>query len=159
MMLIHVYMKYVNLKFPKVLGIGTQQVAKLLGSSKFVLIDCREKAEVDVSRIPDSTHIPLDISDGQLEEFIANKAAHDVKLVSYCALGYRSAILTERISHLNIDQKFDIEALNLEGSIFKWANENLDLLDLNNNPTTFVHPVAYKYAVPYLKWNKWKWSL
>ena len=57
----------------------------------------------------------------------------------------------------NDDLASFVKPLNLEGSIFKWANENKPLVDSNNNVTKLVHPVAYKYGLPYLKWTNWKW--
>ena len=51
-----------------------------------------------------------------------------------------------------------VNPLNLEGSLFKWGNENRPMLDGDDNVTKCVHPVEYKYGVPYLKWNKWKWA-
>ena len=53
---------------------------------------------------------------------------------------------------------FSVQVLNMEGSIFKWANEGKPLVDDKNEPTNFVHPFSYKYALPTLSWKKWKWS-
>ena len=53
---------------------------------------------------------------------------------------------------------FSVQVLNMEGSIFKWANEDKALVDHKNEPTKFVHPFSYKYALPTLSRSKWKWS-
>ena len=36
--------------------------------------------------------------------------------------------------------------------------ENVPSGLLDDIVTKCVHPVEYKYGVPYLKWNKWKWT-
>ena len=37
------------------------------------------------------------------------------------------------------DMKSDLKVYNLEGAIFKWANERKELMDPNGNSTQFVH--------------------
>lgn len=39
----------------------------------------------------------------------------------------------------NQSVKSDMEVYNLEGAIFKWANERKDLVDPNGNSTAMVH--------------------
>lgn len=195
-MLVRFYIEYVRFKFPKVPGIQTQILDKLMRQQpsksqqkqarNLLILDCREKAEIDVSRIPGSIPVHFDIANKDLEEFIhvqqKSLATPDssLKLVSYCALGLRSAILTEKVLEVklkiltflltsftqtylqilggNKELAQSVKPLNLEGSIFKWANENRPMLDGNDSVTKFAHPVEYKYGVPYLKWNKWKWT-
>ncbi len=45
-------------------------------------------------------------------------------------------------------QKIDIasELCNLEGSIFKWANEGKELVDCNNKKTECCHPYNYLWG-------------
>ena len=108
-MLVRFYIEYVHFKFPKVPGIQTHLLDKVVRQKQsqkqvaknLVLLDCREKAEIDVSRIPGSIPVHFDIARKDLEEFLyAQHQAHKdspLELVSYCALGFRSAILTEKV--------------------------------------------------------------
>ena len=79
----------------------------------------------------------------------------------YCSLGYRSSILAQRIqSFANEDPDFsdkNIKAWNLEGSIFKWANEGRQMKDLNEKPTIFAHPFSYTFCM-FLQKDYWKWT-
>ena len=38
------------------------------------------------------------------------------------------------------------EVFNLEGSIFKWANEGKELVDCNNEKTQYCHPYNYLWG-------------
>ena len=69
-----------------------------------------------------------------------------------------SVLLYIQIMSGNKELGKSVNPLNLEGSLFKWGNENRPMLDGDDNVTKCVHPVEYKYGVPYLKWNKWKWT-
>ena len=52
----------------------------------------------------------------------------------YCSVGYRSARIADRLQQAGCDRVY-----NLEGSIFKWANEKRPLYQ-SDRPTTIVHP-------------------
>ena len=36
----------------------------------------------------------------------------------------------------------ELEIYNLEGSLFKWANEGRPLVDINSKPTVYAHPYS-----------------
>ena len=46
-------------------------------------------------------------------------------------------------------QKIDVtsQLCNLEGSIFKWANEGKELVDCNNARTRYCHPYNYFWGM------------
>ena len=105
--LLRFYIKYVNYKFPKVPGVETNLVNQLIqnkqpdASKHFLLLDCREKQEIEISKIPGSqpVHFETDVSD--LERFIRKEREKlgsnaSLQLIIYCAIGLRSAILTEK---------------------------------------------------------------
>ena len=52
----------------------------------------------------------------------------------YCSVGYRSSILAEKLQDLGFTRVY-----NLEGSIFKWANEGRPLAQ-DQTPVQKVHP-------------------
>ncbi|CAL4179440.1 unnamed protein product, partial [Meganyctiphanes norvegica] len=65
-----------------------------------------------------------------------------IHFVCYCALGYRSSQLARKIqvalNSENLMQKAFVH--NLEGSIFKWANEGRPMINNDGNSTKFCHP-------------------
>ena len=68
-----------------------------------------------------------------------------VTVVCYCSLGYRSSALAQQLSYelnkpVHQELKSKTVIYNLEGSIFKWANEGKDLEDNKGRKTVYVHP-------------------
>ena len=102
--------------FPDVPSLTTDDLAASLAldATGVVLLDAREAEEFAVSHLPGARHVG---SDAAAAERLA-AAAPDAVVVVYCAVGYRSAALVDRLrgrGHAN--------AVNLEGSIFRWAGE------------------------------------
>jgi hypothetical protein len=58
----------------------------------------------------------------------------DKPIVTYCSVGYRSAAFAKKLSEAGYRN-----GTNLEGSIFRWANENRPLVH-DGQPTDKVHP-------------------
>ena len=68
-----------------------------------------------------------------------------VTVVCYCSLGYRSSALAQQLAYeldkpVHQELKSKTVIYNLEGSIFKWANEGKDLEDNKGRKTVYVHP-------------------
>lgn len=66
-------------------------------------------------------------------------------MVAYCSVGYRSSSLIQTLVNELAKPEYNayrqsIEVYNLEGSIFKWANEKRTIVSHNNSITTSVHP-------------------
>jgi hypothetical protein len=64
----------------------------------------------------------------------------DRPIVAYCAVGWRSSALAERLKaqgYTNVS--------NLEGSIFAWANEGRPVYQ-GEQPAARVHPVSEKWG-------------
>ena len=80
--------------------------------------------------------------------FTIGKSSEDsVQVVCYCSVGYRSSALAqELLSEMRKpayeEIKSKIRIYNLEGSIFKWANEGKDLEDNRGRKTTVAHPYS-----------------
>ena len=51
----------------------------------------------------------------------------------------------------------DLKVYNLEGSIFKWANETRTIVDVKGQPTKFVHPYSRLWGL-LVDRSRWKWS-
>jgi len=91
------------------------------------LWDIRRKDEFDVSHLPGAQHVPPDTSDSELKEILKDT---ELPIVVYCAVGYRSAKMAQRVIALGHTNVF-----NLEGAIFAWATEGNALEGSNK-----VHP-------------------
>ena len=135
---------------------------------KHVILDCRRQDEFEVSHIPDAKNVNFQIKYEDLKNVLLDEAKKltnteqkDINIVCYCSLGYRSSMLAQKIQNLAKDDPDlsgkNIKAWNLEGSIFKWANENRPMMDLNEKPTKFAHPFSYTFCM-LLQKQYWKWT-
>ena len=102
-------------EFPDVRRISTTELtAWLQDSSKPspLLLDVRTRAEYDISHLEGAKHVEPGASATIVRE------AKDRPIVTYCSVGYRSGAFAKKLG----DAGFTNVA-NLEGSIFRWANE------------------------------------
>jgi len=113
--------------------ITTQQLADWLADQKRpapILLDVRTPAEWKVSHLPGARWVDPDAS----AETAAGATAKDAPIVTYCAVGYRSGKMAQRLRAAGFTQ-----VQNLEGSIFQWANEHRPLRR-DGKPVTQVNP-------------------
>lgn len=133
----------VRAQFPDVARVSTGELAAWLADGSHsapLLLDARTREEFDVSHLPGAVFLPHDA--GALPEPSAAGAAERTVVV-YCSVGYRSAMLARRLSEAGY-----ADVRNLEGSIFKWANEGRalaragagDAEGAGEAPATAVHP-------------------
>jgi len=118
-------------EFPDVPRLQTSQLAEKLNNpreQKPLLLDVRTKTEFDVShlagarRVEPGSDVPkLSLPKGR-------------PIVTYCSVGYRSAAIAKKLRDTGYT-----DVTNLEGSIFKWANEKRPLVH-EGRPTDKVHP-------------------
>ncbi len=95
-----------------------------------LLVDVRTEDEFAVSHLSGARR--LDPSAASLPPgWTASKA---VPIVFYCSVGYRSSQMVERLN-----AKGWTNAVNLEGSIFEWANEGRPIV-AGGRPVHAVHP-------------------
>lgn len=109
-------------KYPDVNQLRTDELHSWLtdpGSESIILIDARTKEEFRVSNITGAMNISYNTD--PLKHLIDIKP--DSLIVVYCSVGYRSSILAEKLQDLGFTKVY-----NLEGSIFKWANEGRPLV-------------------------------
>lgn len=107
----------VRSSFPDVKRMSTHELAVLLANPRAkqpLLLDAREANEYAISHLKGAVRV-----DPKAATFdMLKNVNEDVPVVVYCSVGYRSAGVVQRIQqmgHKNVK--------NLEGSIFKWANE------------------------------------
>jgi rhodanese-related sulfurtransferase len=79
-----------------------------------VLLDVREDQEWTAGHIPGATHLPMYRLPAQWPEH-ARELPTDARIVVVCAVGQRSAMVTEWL----LRQGFD--AMNLAGGMVAWA--------------------------------------
>ena len=115
--------------------ITTQQLADWLADKKRpapVLLDVRTPAEWKVSHLPGARRVDPQ-ADAQIA---AGKIAKDAPIVTYCAVGYRSGVMAQRLRVAGYTR-----VQNLEGSIFQWANQHRPLVR-DGERVTRVHPYS-----------------
>ncbi len=120
-------------KYPNVKQLKTDELHSWLSNPKsesIILIDARAKEEFQISHIPGAKNIPYNKK--LLKYFTDIKP--DSPIVVYCSVGYRSSILARKLKELGFK-----EVYNLEGSIFKWANEERPLVQ-EQTTVHNVHP-------------------
>jgi sterol desaturase/sphingolipid hydroxylase (fatty acid hydroxylase superfamily)/rhodanese-related sulfurtransferase len=123
----------VSADFPKVPRIRGAELARWLGDSNRpppLLLDVRTADEFAVSHLPGARQIDPNLGPrGLLASLDTNRT-----LVLYCTVGFRSGLAADGLRIRGVTNLF-----NLEGSIFRWANEGRPLVN-DAGPTKLVHP-------------------
>ena len=127
-------------RYPDVKQIQTAELQLWLtnpDNEPVVLIDARCKEEFSVSHITGAKNIPYNSKESL-------KHVTDIKpnspIVVYCSVGYRSSILAGKLQGMGFTK-----AYNLEGSIFKWANEGRPLVQ-GQATVHKVHPYNARWG-------------
>jgi rhodanese-related sulfurtransferase len=108
--------------FPRVRWITTQELADWPADQRLeqpVLLDVRSVDEWAVSHLPGARRVEPKAS----VEAALGGVARDTPIVTYCAIGYRSAEMAMRLHDAGFTK-----VQNLDGSIFQWANEHRPLV-------------------------------
>lgn len=125
--------RMVESQFPGVSAITTDSLAQRLADSTAqppLLLDARTPAEYAVSHLPEARRVDPDAETIPALDTVARATP----VVVYCSVGYRSARVASRLQ----SQGFTNVA-NLQGSIFRWANEGRTVVR-ENTPVRAVHP-------------------
>jgi len=108
-------LRLVRETFPDVPQMSTERLATLLEKGEdVVLLDARSEEEFEASHLGGALWAENVRSARDILEARGGKPI----IVVYCSVGYRSSRLTRRLRSRGIENVF-----NLEGSLFKWANE------------------------------------
>ncbi len=124
-------------QFPGVPVVTTDALALALADSSTapLLLDAREPDEYILSHIPGAQRIDPDARGETLAAALAAiPEGRDV--VVYCSVGYRSAGLVDRLRDAGARGVY-----NLQGSIFRWANEGRPLAGARGDEA-LVHPYS-----------------
>ena len=124
--------------FPEVKRISTAELAAWLADTARpapLLLDVRTQAEYDVSHLQNAVRVEPDASASVVPP------PKDRPIVTYCSVGYRSGAFAEKLRAAGFSN-----VVNLEGSIFAWANEGRPV---------FRDGVQVEKVHPY----NWTWGL
>ena len=117
---------------PQISVIELQELLKK-DAGKTLIVDVRTKKEQSVSMLQGAI---------TSEEFSKNPDKYKGKtIVSYCTIGYRSSIFTEKLV------KKGFKALNLRGSILMWAHYKGKLYTPSGNETNKVHVYSKDWSL------------
>jgi rhodanese-related sulfurtransferase len=129
---------WISLRHPGVGWVTTGELAASLEGADApapLLLDARSPDEFVVSRIPGAARV-----DPEDRQPAPPGISPDRRIVVYCAVGYRSAAIARRLRKQGYS-----DVRNLEGGIFKWANEGRPMLDAQDATVRVVHPYARKW--------------
>ena len=118
--------------FPKAQQLTIEDFGKNW-QQRALLVDVRDEDEFAVSHIPGAIHLE---SAGDIAQ-----VANGRPVVVYCSVGYRSSRMATLLSRKGIT------AMNLEGSIFEWANSGRSVVNSKNEKVSFVHPFDEEWGV------------
>ncbi len=125
----------VRLEFPGVPVVSATELAELQPAP--LLLDVREGAEFEVSHLPGARRVepgaPIPA------ELLA--MSRETPIVTYCAVGRRSAAFASDLKAAGFTG-----VRNLDGSIFRWANEGRPLVT-DTGVATAVHPYNRFWAL------------
>ena len=124
----------VERRYPDVATISTAALAQRLGAGNApVLLDAREPDEYAVSHLPGAVRVDPGATASELAAAL-DTLGRNAPIVVYCSVGVRSGGVAAQLA----DAGFT-DVRNLEGSIFRWANEGRPLVR-DGSPTNVVHP-------------------
>ena len=146
---------------PEVDWISTAELAQLLDgraraggqpASEWLVLDVRSEAEFGTSHLrdavrvdPGATDLGGIVSDATMAPSGASASNLSTDIVVYCSVGYRSAVLADRLRAMGFGS-----VRNLEGGIFAWANEGRpvyrSLASGAETPAHLVHPYDAVWA-------------
>jgi len=123
----------VRAQFPDVPQITTRELGDWLAATNRpppVLLDVRTPAEFRMSHLPGARRV----DPGARLTAVSPLLPTNRPVVVYCSVGWRSSELAHQLrqaGHTNV--------VNLEGSVFAWANEDRPL-ETEGHPASRVHP-------------------
>jgi rhodanese-related sulfurtransferase len=107
-------------RYPQVRWVATSALARWMGRAGNggpILLDAREPEEFAVSHIRGARLV-----DPDLEDMRSLGIDRGERIVVYCSVGWRSGAFADRLREAGFRRVY-----NLEGGIFRWANEGRTL--------------------------------
>lgn len=108
-------LRFVRETFPDVPQLSTERLAELLEEgAEVVLLDARSEKEFETSHLQGA----VQANNVRAARQVLSQRGEKPTVVVYCSVGYRSSRLAKQLRARGVENVF-----NLEGSLFKWANE------------------------------------
>lgn len=140
-------------RFPLAHNVSTHWLEQRLHGSQEPLnptppkiLDCRAEDEFNISHIDGAVRINYESSPEEILKLaeIDQSRKDPMDVVCYCSVGYRSSLVAEKLQDY-IKKSTDtastsLSVYNLEGSLFKWANEKRHMVNSQGETTQFAHP-------------------
>lgn len=125
--------------FPDVPSIDTTALSRMMQdpTRSLLLLDVRQADEFAVSHLQDAARVA---SPDHAAELLRGAPA-GTTIVAYCSVGFRSARLVAALRERGL-----ADVHNLNGSIFRWANEDRPLFR-GDIPVREVHPFDEAWGV------------
>ena len=124
-------LRFVRETFPDVPQLSTERLAELLEEDvEVVLLDARSTKEYATSHLQGA----VQANSVRAAREVLSQRAEQPTVVVYCSVGYRSSRLAQQLRARGVENVF-----NLEGSLFKWANEGRPVYR-GAEPVSSVHP-------------------
>nr|XP_022314208.1 uncharacterized protein LOC111118838 isoform X2 [Crassostrea virginica] len=139
----------ISKRFPLARNVSTHWLDQRLheGQGSHVkILDCRAENEYDVSHIEGAVRIDYESSPEEILKVAAidQSSIDPLDVVCYCSVGYRSSLVAQKlqdyVKHTTGSSNNRMSFFNLEGSLFKWANENRHMTNSEGCETKFAHP-------------------
>ena len=127
--------RMIEAQYPETPSLSTDSLAAHLADAETppLLLDVREPEEFAVSHLAGAQRVDPEAE--ALPEALAS-LPRDTPLVAYCSVGYRSAGFVQRLRAAGFTN-----IRNLEGSIFRWANEGRPVVR-GDSAVQAVHPYS-----------------
>lgn len=124
--------------YPAVAETSPQTLAQQLAQPQPpLLLDARTQEEFDTSHLPGAQRVPPDATAEALRAQLG--ALNGRSVVVYCAVGGRSAVLSER-TQLALRDAGASNVAHLRGGVFAWQSQGRQLVNRHGQTTTVVHP-------------------
>lgn len=133
----------IRFSFPTVQNISTDELFSCLNQTETenpIVLDTRTEQEYAVSHIYEAQLVTSE----QTNIIDTNTLNLNTPIVTYCSIGYRSAVIAAKLQKAGYKNVY-----NLEGSIFKWVNEGKPVYQ-NRQIVRQVHPYNqfWGYLIP-----------
>ena len=123
--------------------ISTAELAQLISTDQNIqILDTRKKEEFEVSHLENAIHVGY--KNFEIEQY-QDQIDKNQLIIVYCSIGVRSEKIGDKLKTAGFEN-----VKNLRGGLFKWFNENRQILDDNNKPTHHIHGYNKKWS-RYLK--------
>ena len=129
----------VRAKFPTVKQLSSTEYDAWMKDAtrkKPLLLDARKQEEFSVSHL----RYAISAADEKLTEEALKGYPKDSPIVAYCSVGWRSSELVEKLKKQGYSN-----VVNLEGSIFQWANEGRPIFQ-DSQQVNQVHQFDKKWG-------------